>query len=76
MNRTWMFTVLVEEGLTGDYSDRCAVIDLGPNGTDGNLDAHALLKAKCGFHLYTDWPDICDYRGDFWSIRDRHREPT
>lgn len=40
------------------------VVDLGPNGSDGNNDAHAELKQKCGFSLVEDWPTIADYRGE------------
>ena len=50
------------------HSASITAIDLGPNGSDGRFDAHAILKAKYGFQLYEDWPDIADYRDDFWTI--------
>ena len=42
------------------------VVDLGPNGVDGKLDAHAELKQRYGFELVEDWPAVADYRGSFW----------
>lgn len=42
------------------------LIDLGPNGVDGKLDAHAELKQRYGFQLVEDWPAVADYRGPFW----------
>ena len=42
------------------------VVDLGPNGVDGKLDAHVKLKQRYGFQLVEDWPAIADYRGSFW----------
>ena len=42
------------------------VVDLGPNGVDGKLDAHVKLKQRYGFQLVEDWPAVADYRGLFW----------
>ena len=44
------------------------VVDLGPNGVDGKLDAHAKLKQRYGFELVENWPAVADYRGPFWLI--------
>ena len=44
------------------------VVDLGPNGVDGMLEAHAKLKEKYGFGLHEDWPLVADYRGSFWTV--------
>jgi hypothetical protein len=42
------------------------VIDLGPNGVDGQYQPHERLKQKYGFEPHEDWPAVANYRGNFW----------
>ena len=44
------------------------VIDLGPNGVDGQYQPHERLKQKYGFEPHKDWPAVANYRGFFWVL--------
>ena len=61
-----------ENGSNKVGSNRIAVVDLGPSGSD----SFSQLKNKYGFRSVDDWTRAADYRGPFHYVHGRPKDGT